>query len=100
MTDSKNTNELNDEELDTVNGGIGINPDLNNMTGVKKTIDADIYGAPVKNQKLEIKQGTGNDEENMENGATPFGKGKNLNPFNARFGLGKKFGRNQTKLDD
>ena len=97
MTDNKNTtNELNDEELDTVNGGFigGLKPTADTVQSTKANPDL----TNVLDQKLEIKVGPGNiDKDNLQSGTTPF-NGKN--PFNARFGLGKKFGKNRTKIDD
>ena len=100
MTDNKNTNnELNDEELDTVNGGFagGLNLTVNNMQSTKANPDL----TDMTNQKTIITiQETKKDLDNLNGNPGPFGKGKNLNKFGAKFGLGKMFGRNQTKLDD
>lgn len=98
MTDNKNTNELNDEELDTVNGGLvaGLKPAAAKLQNTKANPDLVNVQQARKDDDLNILTGTKKDLDNL----TGFGKGKNLDKFGAKFGLGKMFGRNQTKLDD
>ena len=98
MTDNKNTNELNDEELDTVNGGLvaGLNPMRAKLQNTKANPDLDNIQQAKNGDDLINLTGTKKDLDNL----TGFGKGKDLNPFNAKFGLGKKFGRDQEKLED
>ena len=97
MTDNKNTNELNDEELDTVNGGFVGNLDLNKMTNAK--VNPDLTDMTSQKTVITIQE-TKKELDNLNGNTGPFGKGKNLDKFGAKFGLGKMFGRNQTKLDD
>ena len=72
MTENKNinTNELNDEELDTVNGGV---IDLSGRDKMNGKVNPDL---------------------------TNFGRGKDANPLSKAFGFGKKKGSSKINLSE